>query len=188
MLPLMTAEQFVEQRFDLPDAGQWAELTRGEPTFFQPPDLEHGNVILNLSKALGTHVQAARAGYACFELGLAVARRPDTIRFPAACYFLEGKLFAESDKAFTDLAPALVIELASTNDRRKAMADRVREYFEFGVPYVWLIDPHERCVHLCARGKVPQRIGELETLNGDPPLRGFRLPVVELFHVPDWWK
>jgi Uma2 family endonuclease len=187
MLPLLTAEQFVEQRYELPDAGQWAELDRGVPTFLQPPDLDHGNVILNLSKALAEYVQTTQRGYACFELGLLVEKRPDTVRIPAACYFLEGPRFSEADKAYTETPPAIVIELASTNDRRRNMAARIEQYHAFGSPQVWVIDPHERCAHVCSRGESAIRFGEEDVLVSDR-LAGFRLRVAELFRVPDWWK
>jgi Uma2 family endonuclease len=188
MLPLLTAEQFIEERFDLPDSGQWAELINGVPAFLQPPDLDHGNVILNLSKSLAAHVHSSGEGYACFELGLAVTRRPDTALFPAACYFLNGPRFAEADKQVTDLPPSLVIELASTNDRRVGMADRVTRYHKFGVPYVWVIDPNARSVHVCVRGERARPVADTEILRGDPPLRGFSVPVSDLFVEPDWWK
>lgn len=188
MLPLMTADEFVDTRFDLPDAGQWAELVSGVPFYLQPPDVDHGNVVLNLSKALAAHVQETGEGYACFDLGLAVARRPDTVRFPAACYFLTGPRFAEADRAYSEKAPALIIEVASSNDRRRQMAERVMSYHAFGSPHVWIVDPLEKCVHVCIRGETPRTIGESETLPGDPPLREFRLPVASLFAVPEWWK
>ncbi|MBX3441140.1 MAG: Uma2 family endonuclease [Planctomyces sp.] len=188
MLALLTAEQFIEQRYDLPDAGQWAELVEGVPTFLQPPGLEHGNVVLNLSKALAQYTQENHAGYACFDLGLAVLRRPDTVRFPAVSYFLSGPRFAESDRPFTDTPPVLIVELASTNDRRKGMASRILEYQEFGVPHVWVVDPHNRCVHVCHRGAAATRTDDVETLIGEPPLAGFSLPVAELFATPEWWN
>jgi len=188
MLPLMTAEEFVDQRFDLPESGQWSELEQGILKNFQPPDLDHGNVVRNLSRALGHYVQSGGAGYACFDLGIAVTRRPDTIRFPAACYFTEGPRFAEADKPFTANPPALVVELASTNDRRREMTDRVLGYHEFGSLIVWVIDPKERCVHVCPRARKTELITTGMSLDGAPVLPGFMIPVADLFADPDWWK
>ncbi|HVJ85570.1 MAG TPA: Uma2 family endonuclease, partial [Caulifigura sp.] len=133
-------------------------------------------------------VQSGGAGYACFDLGIAVHRRPDTLRFPAACYFLDGPRFGEADKSYTDKPPALVVELASTNDRRRGITDRVLGYLEFGTRIVWVIDPKEKCVHLCARGEKPTLLSTGMTLHGDPVLPGFRIPIHELFAEPDWWK
>jgi len=188
MLALITAEEFVDQRYDLPDAGQWSELDRGVVIHFQPPDGDHGNVIRNLSRALALYVQGGGPGYACFDLGVAVTRRPDTLRFPAACHFIEGPRFAEADKPFTENPPALVVELASTNDRRRGITDRVLSYHELGTGMVWVIDPKEKCVHLCPRGRKTELLTADRTLNGDPVLPGFSVPVQELFGEPEWWK
>jgi hypothetical protein len=75
---IMTAENFADERSELPDAGQWAELIRGVPVTLAPPDIEHGTIVLNLSKAFSTYVHSGGPGYACFDLGLIVERRPDT--------------------------------------------------------------------------------------------------------------
>src|SRR5579864_2162436 len=118
MAELMTAEQFIEGRDELADGGRWTELVAGQPVILSPPTIEHGNSILNLSKALADYSQKEQGGYACFELGLAIARNPDTVHFPAICFFTTGDLFAEAEKVITEVRPALVVEVASTNDRR----------------------------------------------------------------------
>jgi hypothetical protein len=60
----LTVDQFLDARYDLPDSGQWAELDAGRVTLFQPPDLDHGNTILNLSKAIAAWAAAAEGAYA----------------------------------------------------------------------------------------------------------------------------
>lgn len=187
MLPQFTAEQFLDRRFELPDAGQWAELVEGVPVYLDAPDLDHGNALLNLSKAVAAYVQETERGYACFDLGLHLAREPDTIRFPAMCYFLEGQRFAESDKPFTETVPALVVELASTSDRRKQMDTRVEQYLDWGVRSVWVIDPRARWLSIIGPGRDPLRLSEQEMLTGEPLLPGFRVRVAELFVEPEWW-
>src|SRR5215475_8829898 len=100
--PRINAEQFDEQRFELPEGGRWTELVEGEIVALSPPDDAHGNIVRNLSKSLAIHAQQSQSGYACFELGLIVGRNPDTVRFPAACYFTQGERFSESDKFVTE--------------------------------------------------------------------------------------
>ena len=106
---------------ELPFGGRWAELVEGIPIVFEPPDPVHGNVILNVSKTLADYIQRTGIGYACFDLGLLLARDPDTLRYPAVSYFVDGPRFAESDKLFTEVTPAFVIEVASSVDRRQLM-------------------------------------------------------------------
>src|SRR5258708_28523272 len=128
---LLTAEQFVAGRDELPDGGRWTELVAGKPVILSPPTVEHGTVVLNLGKALAEYSQREQGGYACFELGLVVAHNPDTVYFPAACFFTAGPIFAESGKVLTETRPAVVIEVASTNDRRRGMEQRVTGWLEW---------------------------------------------------------
>ncbi len=182
-----TADQFLESRPELPDAGQWSELVAGEPVQLEPPDLEHGNAVLNLSKSLAAYVQNADHGYACFELGLRIARDPDTVHFPAVSYFLGGERFAETDKLYTDTVPDLIIELNSTPDRRTNMSGRVGRWLEWGVRQVWVIDSLERTVGIHVPGAEPRHCGEATAATADPVLPDFSVRVSELFVVPAWW-
>lgn len=183
----LTADQFLDCRFDLPDAGQWSELVAGEPVQFEAPDLEHGNAVLNLSKALAEFVQSTGRGYPCFELGLRIARDPDTVHFPAVSYFLGGERFAEADKLYTDTVPDLIIELSSTPDRRSQMSRRVGRWLEWGVRQVWVIDSVERCVVIHGAGSEPRRFDEGSIATADPVLPKFAVRVGALFVVPEWW-
>jgi Uma2 family endonuclease len=184
---VMTAEEFARDRAELPDAGQWSELVRGVPVSLSPPDVDHGTVILNLSKALAGYVHETLNGYPCFDLGLKVESRPDTVLFPAVSYFLQGDRFAEADKAYSDSVPALVVELLSTGERRRTLTERVSAYLRHGIRSLWLIDPSPRTVHIVMPGQaVPHRLSEAETLRGDPVLSGFHMRVRDLFTLPDW--
>src|SRR5580698_3883641 len=40
--------------------------------------------------------------------------------------------------------PFIVIEILSPDDRLSQMQERMDDYLDFGVPYVWLIDPQTR--------------------------------------------
>lgn len=188
MLPMLTTQEFLNQRFELPDAGQWAELIEGVAVCLQPPDLDHGTVILNLSKALATFIERTEFGYACFDLGLWLRREPDTIRFPAVSYFIGGALFAESDEDVTETKPVLVVELASTADRRKQMPERVRQYFDWGVGGVWVIDSRAQRVEIFQGNGGSQELSEADLLTGEPLLPGFEMSVRQLFAEPEWWR
>ena len=184
---MMTAEEFAEQRVELPDGGQWAELVRGVPVTLQTPDIDHGTIVLNLSKALSTYVHAGNSGYPCFDLGIQVETRPDTIFFPAISYFLKGERFAETDKAFTNAVPELIVELITTTDRRMNINERSRCYIDKGSKVVWVIDSSQRTVHIIEKGNpVAKHVKESELLVGKPALDTFEIPVSDLFIEPDW--
>jgi Uma2 family endonuclease len=184
--PLLTAEQFIAGRHELPDGGRWTELLAGRPVTLSPPTIEHGNAILNLSKALAGHSQKHPGGYACFELGLVIARNPDTAHFPAISYFTAGPMFAESDRAVTETRPVLVVEVASTNDRRRGMDQRVARWLDWGVALAWVLDPMSKQVHAVEKGRAGLRLSDHQTLLGGLVLPGFSLAVGELFREPGW--
>ncbi len=184
---LLTADQFIDGIFDLPEGGRWMELRAGRLHTFEPPDDRHGNVVRNLSRLLAEFAQTQPRGYACFELGLILHSDPGTVYFPPICYFTSGERFAETDQVATRRVPALVVEIASTNDRRRDMSDRVRAYLEWQVPTVWLIDPVAREVHLFRSGAAPRNYRDDQILLGDDELRDFQTPVAPLFNDPDWW-
>jgi Uma2 family endonuclease len=188
---LLTSDEFLDQRFELPEAGQWAELEAGEIVLLQPPDLDHGTTVLNLSKAFSQWAHrasaAASTAYPCFDLGLRLRRNPDTVRFPAICVFDEGPRFSEADKVMTDNAPSLVVELLSSAERRAALATRVDDYFRCGVRVVWGIDPQGRTVSLLHTSRGPAYLAETDVLESPDILAGFSISVAELFAEPAWW-
>ena len=184
----LTAEEFATEKDELPDGGRWVELVEGQIITYQPPDVMHGNVVMNLSKQLAHSLQkAADPGYACFELGLILARNPDTVRMPQVSYYQRGERFAETDAVVTQARPTLVIEIASTNDRRRDMTSRVRKYLQWGVECVWVIDTvdHQCIVH--AGDRPTEQLPANETLTGSPILPEFQMRIEDLFTEPKWW-
>lgn len=195
---LLTAESFDAARYDLPDGGQWVELVRGRVEVLSPPEEEHRVAVLNLSKALADYLNEHREGYPCFDLGLAVCRHPDTVRFPAISYFLGGDLFAETDKSITDTRPALVVEVMSSNDRRRSLNDRVFEYTNWGIEVLWVVDPVEKAVHTIRPGYANKAARNEEALTGSLSWRhkataqailpDFCIAVADIFTPPDYWR
>jgi len=183
---LLTAEQFVSTRDELPDGGRWTELVAGKLVTLSPPTIEHGTAVLNLSKALAEYSQKEQGGYACFELGLMTARNPDTVRVPAICFFAAGPMFAEADKVVTEARPTLVVDVASTNDRRRGLEQRVSSWLEWGVSAVWVLDPQAKQVHAVEKGRAGQRLAEHQSLQGASLLSGFKINVGDLFKEPGW--
>lgn len=184
----LTAEQFVERRAELPDGGRWTELDAGSMVTFTPPEPEHGTALLNLSKNLAAAVSPAEPGYACFDLSLVITRRPDTVRCPAISYFAGGPLFAESDNTLSEKCPDLVVEIASSNDRRRNLANRVERYLKWGVRCVWVLDTHAKQVYVFQPSRQTERLASHQTLFGSPVVPAFRMPVGDLFREPSWWK
>lgn len=185
---ILTAEEFSQHRDELPDGGRWTDLIAGQPVTLSPPDTEHGTAVLNLSKALADHVGSGHSGYACFELGLLLQRQPDTALFPAISFFTQGDRFAEADKVFSDTRPQLVVEVASSNDRRRQMAQRVESWRQWSVDCIWIVDPHARQVHVFDGPRGARVLTNHETLQGGGALTDFAIRVEAIFAEPTWWR
>jgi len=185
--PIYTAEQLLETRLEEPEEGRWMELDQGKLINLDPPDVEHGTIVLNLSKVLSAYLHQVDHGYACFELGLLVKQNPDTVRFPAVSVFQTGSRFEETDKAISERKPTAIIEVASTNPRRQVMSDHISEYVNWGVDLIWVIDPHVKEVleYLPVRGS--EVIDSKGKISGGVVLPDFAMKVEDLFTEPDWW-
>jgi len=184
---LYTIEQFLEARIELPDAGRWTELDKGQIINLDAPDIDHGTIVLNLSKVLSRYLHEVDHGYACFELGLIVSRNPDTVRFPAVSIFNSGKRFEETDNAIAQRKPDAVIEIASTKPRRQQMTEHVNEFINWGVELIWVIDPHVQEVLEYRLASGSQVIDINGKMTGGETLPEFVMSVQDLFAEPDWW-
>lgn len=186
--PLMTLEEFLEQRPELPESGQWTELRDGTPVSFDPPGVEHGTVILNLSKLLSEYVHQSNQGYAVFDVGVVLHRSPDFVVFPSVSYFLDGPRFAESDNAVATRPPAFVVEILSTPDRQREFAARAGRYLEAGIPLVWGIIPTNQTVEVLTQTGPARRALRTDHLTADPVLPEFGVAVASLFVEPEWYS
>ena len=50
--------------------------------------------------------------------------------------------------------PFVVIEILSPDDRLTAVREKLQEYRQWGVPHVWLVDPHSKRLYTCEAGLV----------------------------------
>lgn len=188
---IMTAGQFAETRYEMPEGGRWHELHAGRPQLMEAPNDEHGTVVLNLSRALAEWFKTRNSdicGYAAHDVGLLVGIDPDTVLMPALSYFDEGERFGQSDLVIANVVPRLVVDISSSNDRRQLMRERTLMYLNHGVESVWLPDPSKREVQVLERGSHTLALGERQSLANENLLPGFELSVQDLFAQPSWWK
>ncbi|MEO2030491.1 MAG: Uma2 family endonuclease [Planctomycetaceae bacterium] len=187
---LMTAGEFSETRHTMPEGGRWHELHSGRPVLLESPNDEHGTVVLNLSRALAKWFSEQNSkffGYAAHDVGLLVDTAPDTVLMPPISYFDEGECFGQSDRVIADLVPRLVVDIASSNDRRLLMRERTLMFLNHSVECVWIPDPFKREVQVLQRGVHTVALGDRQTLSGGTLLPGFELSVSALFAQPIWW-
>jgi Uma2 family endonuclease len=109
------------------------------------------------------------------------------VRFPAVSFFSRGERFAEADKLATEAVPDLVVELASSADRREIMSQRVADYLHWGAGGVWVVQPKARYVEVIPRSGEVVHLDQGMRLEGGSCLPGFSLKVSDLFVEPVWW-
>jgi Uma2 family endonuclease len=83
----------------------------------------------------------------------------------------------KSNEQILTKPPLLCVEILSPEDTVSKTNQRIREYLDFGVPVVWLIDPMQRTVSIY-RGDGMQMISE-----GSLPVDGtsLEIPISEIF-------
>lgn len=55
-------------------------------------------------------------------------------------------------EAVPSTPPFIAIEILSPDDRMKEVRAKLEEYRAFGVPHVWLVDPHSKRMYTCDAG------------------------------------
>jgi Uma2 family endonuclease len=150
-----------------------------------PTSDEHGGVELNFGAALKAFVGPRRLGRVRVgEVGIITRRDPDRVRGADVLYISNQRWEARTPgRAYLDVAPELVVEVLSAENRASDMMQKLREYFALGVRLVWVADPATRTV-LAYRSLTDVReLGAGDTLAGDDVLPGFAVPVAELFEI-----
>jgi len=84
---------------------------------------------------------------------------------------------AEPDQQVFRTPAFLAIEILSKDDRASDLRDKLDDYRDFGIPFVWVIDPSRRCGHTyCLEDGLETVRPGLSTRNPD-----IELPVAQLF-------
>jgi len=175
---LMTAEEFAA----LPDDGWRWELIEGVPVRMPPPGFEHGQVGSDLLLALRLHVDPRHLGVVLAGVGFLFERDPDQVRAPDVSFIRAERLPPRSARrGYLTVPPDLAVEVVSPSDRPTDVADKTAFYLAHDVAVVWEVDPTPPHVAVHRPGGPPVILGPADTLEGEGPLAGFRLPLGGLF-------
>lgn len=176
--PLITAEEF--GRMPDPVDGSKQELVRGVVVKMPPPKARHGVVQSRIDRLLGNFVDARRLGWVVTESGTILERDPDVVRGPDVAFYSVTRQPTLPEEYF-EIAPDLVVEVLSPDDRRGAVRAKVREYVAAGVRLVWVVDPETQTV-LEYRGSLRgTEYDEADTITGADVLPEFTCKVADFF-------
>jgi Uma2 family endonuclease len=95
---------------------------------------------------------------------------PTRFRIPDVCVVV-----GEAPGQIFQVPPFICIEILSPEDRVSRVNERVADYLQFGVPYVWILDPQTRKAWRCTPGAMVE-VQELRTENPQ-----MAVPLAELF-------
>jgi Uma2 family endonuclease len=87
---------------------------------------------------------------------------PTRFRIPDVCVVREGG----ADDPIVTEAPLLCIEVLSPRDNVAAMRRRSQDYFDMGVPAVWIFDPETRVAYACTSDLMIEHTEGLLRLEG----------------------
>jgi Uma2 family endonuclease len=129
----MVVEEYLRTSF--PGVDQ--EYRDGELQERRVPGFEHSRTQANLTIFFGN-----RRGQGCHVFPeLRLRLRKDRVCVPdITVYWPECQ-----DR--NDVPPLIVVEILSPDDRMSSVREKLREYFEWGVRHVWLIDPEARATY-----------------------------------------
>jgi len=171
-----------EELAGMGDLGR-CELIDGRVVRMNPTNPRHGQIEVRIAAALEAFVRPRKLGRVLAgEVGLYTRRDPDRLR-GADVLFISGETFARRSPslAFLDVAPELVVEVLSPEDRAVELNQKLREYFAIGVRLVWLADPVARAVQVYRSPTDVREVRETDQLSGEDVLPGFEVSVASLF-------
>jgi Uma2 family endonuclease len=160
------------------------ELIEGRIVPMSPTGFPHGNYEGNFYEFLKTFARRNRSGKVVVgEVGIYTQRNPDTVR-AADVAFISNERFAKQKRpsGFLEVAPELVVEILSPDDRWQEVNQKLREYFAVDVKLVWVADPAAKTVYAYRSITNLRIFAEADTLTADDDvLPGFSVPVASLF-------
>lgn len=161
------------------------ELVNGRVVPMAPAGHIHGSFEFRLGARLVAYADETGRGVAMGgEVGIYTRRDPDTVRGADALFISHERYRQQGPGAFLHVAPELVVEILSPEDRPGEVKAKIREYLSIGVDRVWLVDGWRRQVRVY---RSPEQVETLEigdTLRDDEILPGFVLALSELFREP----
>jgi Uma2 family endonuclease len=177
---LVTADDL----YTMPDHGGRIELVKGEIVPMSPASTKHGQLAFGFAFKVGVFVGENNLGEVfAAEAGFTISQIPDTVRAPDVAFVTGSRLPEEGIPAsgFWAIAPDLVAEVVSPNDRMSDVQDKMTDYLNAGVRLVWLVDPKTRTVTAYQSFKDVQILIEGDVLEGGDVLPGFQLALADLF-------
>jgi Uma2 family endonuclease len=174
----LTAEELLRLRIP----GKCTELVRGVLAVREPAGFRHGEVAARLARHIMAHVDARDAGsVVAAETGFKLASDPDTVRAPDIAFVSSEQLPDPPPTGYAEIAPVLVVEVLSPDDRPGAVLAKVADWLTAGSRLVWVIDPEQRQARVYRADGSESLIAPDGELDGEDVLPGFSCALDAIF-------
>ena len=163
--------------------GVRGELIRGVLCETMPTGHEHGKIVTKLVIRLGNFVEQRALGtLVASDSGVWLERDPDTVREPDIAFTSAEKIPLDARiTGYAEVAPDLVVEVASPTDSRREVHDKAHMWMSHGVRLVWVVHPETRTVDVYQPDEAIATLGEQDALDGLDVLPGFTCEVSAVF-------
>jgi len=154
------------------------ELIRGRLVVREPPGSWHGAVAANLAYLLGDLVRRHELGVVfAQDTGFKIGSDPDTVRAPDVAFVARDRTGAIRARGYAELAPDLLAEILSLDDRPADVLAKVADWLGAGTKLVWVIDPERSEARVYRQDGSLAVLGEHDSLDGEDVLPGFSCPL-----------
>jgi Uma2 family endonuclease len=175
---IMTAEQL--ERVDIP--GKSTELVRGRLVVSEPPGTFHGKLAGRLLLSVGAFVVAHHLGEVFGQdTGFKIASNPDTVRAPDLAFLGPERLTRVARRGYAAVAPDLIAEILSPDDRPGEVRAKIAEWLDAGVRLAWELEPDRRIAWAHRPHGSRSLVVADGTLDGEAVLPGFRSELEDLY-------
>ena len=161
------------------------ELIDGRIVMIDATGDEHGGIEVNVTESLSGFVRPRKLGKVRGgEVGIYIKRNPDRVRAADALFIsLERWMQRQNKQGYLDVAPELVVEVLSPDDRMIEVNQKLGDYFSIGVKIVWVIDPESKIVYAYRSLIDVHAFTVNDTLTAEEVLSGYAVAVASLFEV-----
>jgi Uma2 family endonuclease len=166
-------------------AGLKYELSEGELIVTPSASFFHNKTRDYLTARLADFVERQGLGEVASETDVKLVG--ETVRRPDVALFCANRLRGvDLDQVPMPVAPDLVIEIVSRNDRADDLLLKVSQYLAAGVKAVWLLYPNTKLAYRYAASKIEPEVRSSaagQTLEDPELLPGFSLPLEQIFRA-----
>ena len=118
------------------------------------------------------------------DTGFKIASRPDTVRAPDMAFIARERLHDIPDRGYAELAPDLLAEIVSPDDRPGELLAKVADWLQAGTRLVWVIGPARRSARVYRSDGSESMLSESDALDGEDVLPGFTCRLADLLRRP----